>query len=151
MLFLAANVAINATSYQPDNNVNNARTEFNDKQYASHEQKDIYREYALNSEENEQHIIRYYDIPVFVNTALAGISGEGGFSVRVKEKDAAEERLLAADSCILSVGYVPARQLADDLLARSFDPDRLHVIGDAREVGNLMSVIWEAYALSYRL
>ena len=62
MLFLAANVAINATSYQPDNNVNNARTEFNDKQYASHEQKDIYREYALNSEENEQHIIRYYDI-----------------------------------------------------------------------------------------
>ena len=62
MLFLAANVAINATSYQPDNNVNNARTEFNDKQYASIEQKDIYREYALNSEENEQHIIRYYDI-----------------------------------------------------------------------------------------
>ena len=62
MLFLAANVAINATSYQPDNNVNNARTEFNDKQYASLEQKDIYREYALNSEENEQHIIRYYDI-----------------------------------------------------------------------------------------
>ncbi len=96
-------------------------------------------------------IIRFYDIPVYVNTALAGISGEGGFSVRVKEKDAAEERLLAADSCILSVGYVPARQLADDLIARSFDPDRLHVIGDAREVGNLMSVIWEAYALSYRL
>ena len=62
MLFLAANVAINAASYQPDNNVNNARTEFNDKQYASIEQKDIYREYALNSEENEQHIIRYYDI-----------------------------------------------------------------------------------------
>ena len=51
MLFLAANVAINAASYQPDNNVNNARTEFNDKQYASLEQKDIYREYALNSED----------------------------------------------------------------------------------------------------
>ena len=96
-------------------------------------------------------VIRYYGIPVFTNTALAGISDEGGFGVRVREKDAAEERLLAADSCILSVGYVPARQLADDLLGRGFDPDRLHVVGDAHEVGNLMSVIWEAYELSYRL
>ena len=96
-------------------------------------------------------IIRYYSIPVYAGTALAGTTGEGGFHVRVKEKDAAEEKLLAADNCILSVGYVPSRQLAEDLAAGGFDAGRIHVIGDAREVGNLMSVIQEAYRLSYSL
>ena len=62
MLILAANVAINAAGFQHDNNVDNARTEFSDKQLAALNEQDIYREYALNSEENEQHIIRYYDI-----------------------------------------------------------------------------------------
>ena len=96
-------------------------------------------------------IIRYYGIPVYANTALAGTTEEGGFHVRVREKDAAEETLLAADSCILSVGYVPQRSLAEALTADGFDPARVHVIGDANAVGNLMSVIHEAYALSYRL
>ncbi len=96
-------------------------------------------------------IIRYYDIPVYTATALAGTADEGGFCVRVREKDAAEERRLPADSCILSVGYVPSRRLAEDLAAAGFDPEKIHVVGDAREVGNLMSVIHEAYALGYRL
>ena len=96
-------------------------------------------------------IIRYYGIPVYANTALAGTTEEGGFHVRVREKDASEERLLAADSCILSIGYVPQRRLAEELTAGGFDPARVHVIGDANAVGNLMSVIHEAYALSYRL
>jgi len=96
-------------------------------------------------------IIRYYGIPVYTNTALAGVTGEGGFSVRVKAKDAAEETLLPADSCILSVGYIPDRSLADALVSGGFPADRLHVIGDAHAVGNLMSVIWEAYELCYKL
>jgi 2-enoate reductase len=96
-------------------------------------------------------IIRYYDIPVYLNTSLAGITEEGGFRVRVKEKDAPEEMLLEADSCILSVGYVPARQLADELLAGGFPAERLHVVGDAHKVENLMNVIWESYELCYKL
>ena len=96
-------------------------------------------------------IIRYYDIPVYTNTALAGITDEDGLHVRVKEKDAVQERSLPADNCILSVGYIPDRRLADALLAGGFAPEKLHVIGDAHAVGNLMSVIWEAYGLCYSL
>ena len=96
-------------------------------------------------------IIRYYDIPVYVNTSLAGVTEEGGFRVRVKEKDAPEETLLEADSCILSIGYVPDRKLANDLLAGGFPEDRLHVIGDADKVENLMNVIWASYGLCYTL
>ena len=96
-------------------------------------------------------IIRYYGIPVYVNTSLAGVTDAGGFRVRIKEKDAAEERLLEADNCILSVGYVPCRQFADDLLASGYPADRLHVVGDAHKVENLMNVIWGSYELCYRL
>ena len=96
-------------------------------------------------------VIRYYGIPVYTNTALAGTADAGGFCVRIREKDAAEERLLPADNCVLSVGYVPSHALADALAADGCAPERIHVIGDARAVGNLMSVIYEAYELSYRL
>ena len=96
-------------------------------------------------------IIRYYDIPVYVNTTLAGVKEAGGFCVRVKMQDAPEETLLEADSCILSVGYVPSRQLADDLLAGGFPAERLHIVGDANKVENLMNVIRESYELCYKL
>ena len=96
-------------------------------------------------------IVRYYNIPVYANTSLAGTADEDGFRVRIKEKDAAEERTLEADNCILSVGYVPSHQLADDLAAGGYAAEKIHVIGDARAVGNLMSVIHEAYELCYKL
>ena len=96
-------------------------------------------------------IIRYYGIPVYTDTALMGTGSDGGFFVRVKGKSESEERRLTADNCILSVGYVPSHALADDLAALGYDPEKLHVIGDAHAVGNLMSVIHEAYALGYSL
>ena len=85
------------------------------------------------------------------DSEASGITDAGDFRVRIKEKDAAEERLLEADNCILSVGYVPCRRFADDLLASGFPADRLHVVGDAHKVENLMNVIWESYELCYRL
>ena len=51
---------------------------------------------------------------------------------------------IPADSVILSVGYVPAP------LAGEEDP-KIHVLGDAHKVGNLMSVIWEAYEIAYAI
>ena len=93
-------------------------------------------------------IIRFYGIPVYANTALAGVTEEG---VLVKEKDAAQPRLLEADSCILSVGYVPNRALADALVSGGRDEATVHVIGDANAVGNLMNAVWEAYGLCYSL
>ena len=85
-------------------------------------------------------IIRYYEIPVHVSTALREIR-EG----EVLAKDENGEVLhIPADSVILSVGYVPDGDLGDG------DP-RVHVLGDAHKVGNLMSVIWEAYDIAYQI
>ena len=85
-------------------------------------------------------IIRYYGIPVHVSTALQGIR-EG--EVLAKE-ESGEVLHLPADSVILSVGYVPDAALGEG------DP-RVHVLGDAHKVGNLMSVIYEAYDIAYKL
>ncbi|MBQ6549983.1 MAG: FAD-dependent oxidoreductase [Lachnospiraceae bacterium] len=95
-------------------------------------------------------IIRYYEIPVNTETSLLGISCADGFTVLVKNA-AGEEISLPADSCILSVGYLPERTLADTLEAQGVSKEKLHVIGDANMVGNLMSAIREAYELCYQL
>ena len=85
-------------------------------------------------------IIRYYEIPVHLSTALQEIrAGE------VLAKDETGKTLsIPADSVILSVGYVPAP------LAGEEDP-KIHVLGDAGKVGNLMTVIYQAYDIAYKL
>ena len=95
-------------------------------------------------------ILRYYEIPVLTSTSLLGIQTQNGLQVRVKEKDGSE-RLIDADHCILSVGYQPVRGLVEKLKSKGCPEDHIHVIGDAHEVGNLMSVIHEAYDLCYAL
>ena len=95
-------------------------------------------------------IIRYYNIPVLTSTSLLGTQENAdGFAVRVKTPEG--ETALAADSCILSVGYLPERTLASALVSAGFPEEKIHLIGDAHEVGNLMSVIHETYALCYAL
>ena len=94
-------------------------------------------------------IIRYYGITVLTSASLRGIRSENGLRVLVEEKGT--ERELEADSCVLSVGYVPVRDAAEALTAAGCPAEKVHVIGDAREVGNLMSVIREAYELCYSL
>ena len=41
--------------------------------------------------------------------------------------------------------------IPNDLAAGGYAAEKIHVIGDARAVGNLMSVIHEAYELCYKL
>ena len=85
-------------------------------------------------------IIRYYGIEVHVSTALQEIR-EG----EVLAKDESGEVLhIPADSVILSVGYVPGAEL-------DTGEARVHVLGDAHKVGNLMTVIYEAYDVAYKL
>ena len=85
-------------------------------------------------------IIRYYDIPVHVSTALKEIrDGE------VLAKDEKGETVsIPADSVILSVGYVSAPLVGEE-------EGRVHVLGDASKVGNLMSVIYQAYDIAYKI
>ena len=61
-LLVAMVVAASAARYGQDNLVANKQTVVMNQQNASASERDVYREYALQSEENEKHIIRYYDI-----------------------------------------------------------------------------------------
>ena len=94
-------------------------------------------------------IIRYYEIPVLTSTVFKGVGSGDGLEVYVSTSG--EDRTLKADSCIMSVGYVPVRTVSDALEAAGYPAEKIHIIGDAHEVGNLMSVIREAYELCYAL
>ncbi len=71
-----------------------------------------------------------YNVPVYLETGLKAI-GEGSVTLSGKDGESFD---VAADSVILSVGYksAPLAQKAKNV----------HVVGDARSVGNLRSVIW---------
>ncbi len=84
-------------------------------------------------------IIRYYDIDVHTDAAVKAIQGDG-----VVVKTTAGDKFIPADSVILSVGY-------DAYVPFDTNADHIHVIGDACAVGNLMSVIEQAYDVAYRL
>lgn len=60
-LFVAIAVAANAASRQLDQAANNRLSTVNNTEFASN-QEDIYRAHALQSDEMDKHIIRFYDI-----------------------------------------------------------------------------------------
>jgi 2-enoate reductase len=76
-------------------------------------------------------------VPVLLETGVAAITESG---VTVKHKDGTTEDI-AADSVILSVGYHPAPVATKGV----------HVIGDAKAVGNLRTVIWGAWDVAMKL
>ena len=76
-------------------------------------------------------------VPVHLETGVTEI-GEGG--VTVKHKDGSTETI-ECDSVILSVGYNPA----------PLTTKGVHVIGDAKKVGNLRTVIWGAWDVAMRI
>ena len=84
-------------------------------------------------------IIRYYGIGVHLSTSLTEITPDG---VRAQGEEG--EVFLPADSVILSVGYKPA-------VPFQAEGEKYHVIGDAAGVGNLLTVIEQAYAVAYAL
>ncbi|MBR5514866.1 MAG: FAD-dependent oxidoreductase [Clostridia bacterium] len=76
-------------------------------------------------------------VPVYLETALSEIGNE---SVTLKSK-AGESVCVDADSVILCVGYKP-----DPIATKG-----VHVIGDAKSVGNLRTVIWQAWDVAMKL
>ncbi len=78
-------------------------------------------------------------VPVYLETKTTEITDT---SVTVMTKDGKTETI-PADSVILSVGYKPA-PLAEKA-------KHVHVIGDAKKVGNLRTVIWGAWDIAMKL
>ena len=78
-------------------------------------------------------------VPVYLETGLKEIV-DGGVIVKDKE---GKEFKIDADSVVMSVGYNPA-----PLAPKA---KHIHVIGDAKAVGNLRTVIWGAWDIAMKL
>jgi 2-enoate reductase len=78
------------------------------------------------------------NVAVHLNTKLTQIHPDG---VTVKTKDGSFR--IDADSVILSVGYQP-----NPLAPRS---SHIHHVGDCSKVGNLRSVIWQAWDVAMKI
>ena len=78
-------------------------------------------------------------VSVHLETKLSEIHPDG---VTVTDK-AGKSFKIEADSVILSVGYDPAPAAAEG--------KHVHVIGDAKVVGNLRTVIWNAWDVAMRI
>ncbi|MBQ9761317.1 MAG: FAD-dependent oxidoreductase, partial [Clostridia bacterium] len=80
-----------------------------------------------------------YHVPVHLETGVKEITDKG---VVICDKDG-NESTIDADSVIVSIGYNPA-----PLAKKS---RHIHVIGDAKSVGNLRTVIWNAWDVCMKL
>ena len=78
-------------------------------------------------------------VPVHLETKVTEI---GDDSVTVCDKDG-NTVTIPADSVILSIGYKP-----DPLVPKG---KNIHVIGDASKVGNLRTVIWQAWDVAMKI
>ncbi|MGM9549466.1 MAG: FAD-dependent oxidoreductase [Faecousia sp.] len=78
-------------------------------------------------------------VPVHLETSLCEIRDDG---VLVKDKNGMQYKI-AADSVILSVGYKPHPLAQKD--------KNIHIVGDAGKVGNLRTVIWQAWDVCMKL
>lgn len=78
-------------------------------------------------------------VPVYLETTVAEILEDG---VVIESKDGKLSKV-DADSIIMSVGYTPAPAAPKGR--------HVHVIGDANSVGNLRTVIWNAWDVAMKL
>ncbi len=78
-------------------------------------------------------------VPTYLETGLSAIT-ESGVTVTDKNGNKTE---IPADSVILSVGYNPA-----PIAKKS---SKVHIIGDAKAVGSLRTVIWGAWDIAMKI
>ena len=78
-------------------------------------------------------------VPVYLETGLSEIH-EHGVAAKAKDGTVID---IPADSVILSVGYTPA-----PVASKS---KHVHIIGDAKNIGNLRTVIWGAWDVCMKL
>ena len=78
-------------------------------------------------------------VPVHLETSLKRVHEDG---VTVVDKNGVEFKI-KADSVILSTGYKPAPLAEKD--------KHVHIVGDACKVGNLRTVIWQAWDVCMKL
>ena len=89
-------------------------------------------------------IIKYYQIPVHTSASVIRFE-EGKVIYRVND----EEKCIECDSIIASIGYLPNTDLYDSI--KEIYGDKVHLIGDSKQVANLLNATWSAADLAYTL
>jgi len=85
-------------------------------------------------------LVNFKDIDLRLNTSVAGAT-DNGFILKSGDK----EEVLEADSAIVCIGYVSEKSLYNDI---RFEMPKVHLIGDASQVQNIMYAIWNAYEVA---
>jgi 2-enoate reductase len=84
----------------------------------------------------------YHGATILTSTRLSAITDEGAV---VEDASTGEKRTLEADTVVLALGFRPAASHANAYAAPGVD---VFEIGDGRQVGNIMTAIWEAYEVA---
>lgn len=79
-------------------------------------------------------------VPVYLETSLDEVLSDG---VMVKDKNGKHFKI-EADSVIMSVGYTPAPLV-------KAKGKNIHYVGDCDKVGNLRTVVWQAWDIAMKL
>ena len=89
-------------------------------------------------------IIKYYQIPVHTSASIVSFEeGKVIYSVN------GEEKCIECDSIIASVGYLPNTDLYDSIKEKY--GEKVHLIGDCKQVANLLNATWSAAELAYTI
>lgn len=88
-------------------------------------------------------LIAFHQLPVYTNS-MADSVDEAGLYINC----GGEKRHIEANTVILSVGYRSEAALYDALLASGKEA---YLLGDARQVSNIMYAVWDAYEVARSL
>lgn len=87
-----------------------------------------------------QQIIKYHKIPVHLSATIDKFEkGKVYYSVN------GEQNVIECDTVITSIGYVPNTKLYDEI--KAIYNDKVHLIGDSKQVSNLLNATWSAAEL----
>ncbi len=82
-------------------------------------------------------LLAFYKVDIKTKSILSKVADDGAIII---EDD--KEVTIPADSVILSVGYNSEKSLYNEL---KFNDKEVYLLGDAREVRNILTAIWDAF------
>ncbi|AJQ94274.1 FAD-dependent oxidoreductase [Gynuella sunshinyii] len=87
-------------------------------------------------------LMRFKKIEIFTSSKVVEQNADGFV---IHNQNLGEKTTIKADSAILAVGYHSERSLFDEVKNQLAD---VHLIGDSRQVQNIMYAVWDAYEVA---